>query len=176
MKVVNVSNKRCVGSGVFGQYYKLSKYKGIKILTMYASRKLNSAIIDLTHASDEAMAIKKAQKSKMTPKLYTVCVAQKGKYFYPAIMMEHLHGYVEFYKVLRRYSDQELRFNKNLKLGKVINAEHLYSLLRKRLSDRVGGFHYDMHWNNVLVKHKNNMINSIRIVDLASLKFEQESV
>ena len=95
-----------VSEGAHGVYIQLSKKRGIKILVnevwnKYEQHKTLKELKSSTlwkSAKEEVDSLKKAHKSKLTPKVFllTYIYNELGN-FYPAIVMEHIKG-IPLYK------------------------------------------------------------------------------
>lgn len=93
VKTLKLKNKNPSGGGSYGEYFKLSSQRGIKIL----AGRFNSyvgAIGSPTYAeaSAEAFLLKVAEKTKLVPKCYGVQIVQIGKRYAIGIVMQHLGG------------------------------------------------------------------------------------
>lgn len=167
---INKYKYKRIGEGAHGIYYRLNKSRGIKIIKAWESKTAKEAADYIRNTWDEAMALKRAYKTGITPKLHKVCVAQFGKKFYPAILMQHFENYVTFDKAVGRYGYySQLKFAKKLKLSDINHINEFYNMINDILEDK-NLYHNDLHGNNVLVKvQKNGEISSFKLIDLAAL-------
>lgn len=100
MKTLKLNRrKNSDGSGAYGEYYKLSRSKGVKIIGHVDSGNGCYSINELKQdwsykdAIKELKLLKRAYRSGVTPKPYHVAAVKIGSIYHAGIVMEHIDGY-----------------------------------------------------------------------------------
>jgi hypothetical protein len=173
-----------IAGGACGDYFRLNARVGVKVLKLYVdyyrydtytySKKWAYENLFLT--SEEARNLKKAEKTKLTPKFLGYAIVKKDGKYRPAILMSHLESYMTLENFLQfneyvAHKWNEIPFKRHVKFSKKLNMDHVKSsgdfydhvseLLKKRAKIR----HKDLHYQNVMLKLSGNEVTSIRIVD-----------
>ena len=170
--IVDLKKHRLIGEAAYGKYFRLNSKKGVKIFKSWGYSKPESAIKRMGVATQEALNLKKAEKSKLTPKLYKVCIAQVGKQYYPAIVMQHFENHETASKVYFEDFNGDsdlLKFSKSLRIKKLTGIQDLYNIVAKRFENRTKAYHADMHGANVLLKVNKGIVTSVKLVDICSV-------
>jgi RIO-like serine/threonine protein kinase len=136
MKLDSKKHKRS-GSGSYGEYFKLGKGKGVKLLRgrwETKAKALNSRAWRL--ANKEADLLDIAKDSKVVPKCYGAKIVKSDKQFRVGIVMQHLG-------------------NTTLNETGLMDEEHsdVRDILMEALED-VGIIHTDLHGDNIMYYRK----------------------
>ena len=164
MQIIRIpSNKKPLGKGLYGKYFQVSARKGIKILGRgYKSiDMLFTKYHKVEEAELEALILKKAEKSKISPRgAKPVIVRYKGL-FHSAIQMQHING-----KTLCQI-DPHLGLNdyfvtRSGKITRSRQSESLGRFVKRRLMNR-GLVNRDLHLNNVII----NRQGKVKVIDFS---------
>lgn len=157
-------NKKPLGKGLYGRYFRFSKNSGIKVIGRGYSRleKLAEQMTLIEDAKFETMLLKKVSSLKISPRWANfIIVSYKGRY-YAGIKMQHIHGDTLYN--LNPYLEPYQYFVD--RLGRIVE-KHLSSFtLRQYVSKRFslkGVKNTDLHLNNILMTPK----GFIKIVDFS---------
>lgn len=136
-KSINFTGRKNFSGGTFGGYYKYSKNIGIKVL--YSNG--HKTIISLKNsrvwrrATKENTLLKKCKKRYgFIPNGFGVFPIKIGKYYYPGICMEHIHGKT-LYDIAPKADHSQL----------IISID---KALRKQ-----GIYHDDLHKGNIILSN-----------------------
>lgn len=170
---------KLVGSGAFGAYYKLTSKRGVKIFLYSRSRSVDKVITKYNEATLEALALKQASDSGLTPKLHQVVIAKLGCYYYWGILMEHFNNYIEMYQIIDNHMDFNYnkikvvgyKFDPKLKMNNMKSVADIFKFLSDKLYAKSKCIHHDLHPSNILVKIQDKLITDVKIVDLATLEW-----
>ncbi len=162
---LNSTKNQYIGGGIDGDYYKISKKRGVKVFKYLGRATIKACRREIKKVHAEANNILKLQKFKMTPKFYDICIVKKvGGSYHPAILMEHLNEY----KPLGDYWDSygDLSFDKKFFKTPPKNARGLDVWIGKAFTEKTKYQHPDIHNHNILIKVKNKVIKDVKLVDL----------
>jgi len=163
MKTIRISkNKKPLSSGLFGKYFRISKNRGVKVFGK-GHRKIETIFSrpkTYLSAQKECELLKKAEKSKISPKFAQLVIVIYRKKFYPAIKMQHFGGDILYnhdrylkpsYAYVNRFG--EIKKNKTIKMKSFI----LNKLKKAKI------VHIDLHSANVMV----NSQGKVRVIDFS---------
>ena len=165
MKIVKInSKKRPLSKGIYGKYFHISQRTGVKVLGR-GYKKMESIFKrykTLADAEVESLILKKAEKSKISPRGAKAVIVQYNGLFYPAIKMQHIHG-----KTLYQI-DPYLDLNNHYvtKKGKHLPNQKSSYKLGKYLRDclkKVGIINRDLHLNNVIINNQ----GIVKVIDFS---------
>lgn len=162
-----------VKEGAHGVYIRLSKKRGVKILVNETIKEYTQlkTLKELKHSSiwkqakKEFSFLKKAYKTKMTPKPFCLTyVYNELGFFYPAIVMEHIQGEPLYKAFVEKFLTEQVS-QKGKFLSKYSKKEdegiHWQDYVFEKFS-LMGLVHEDLSESNCLVTDK----NLIKIIDL----------
>jgi predicted Ser/Thr protein kinase len=160
--------------GLFGTYTLVDKDTGVKIFyhlgltikELWSNKTLDSVRVPENWNSvlDEAIILKQAQTSNISPKYYGFNIVKVRNKYYPAILMEHIEG-----KNLVEWQFKQFL----VKSGKIVPVKnqkniHIYEgeiqiHIRETLA-KVQVSHNDLHYNNVFISKD----KTIQVIDFTS--------
>lgn len=163
MKIINISSKKQpISKGIYGKYFQISKRNGVKILGR-GYKKIDSIFKKyktLADAELESMILKKAERSKISPKRAQAVIVKYKNLYYPAIKMQHIYGKTlyqidPYLDLNNHYVTKQGRFSANgqFKLGKFV----------RDCLKRVGIINKDLHLNNVIINNQ----GKVKVIDFS---------
>ncbi len=138
-RTLTVKDRQRKNGGAFGTYYKLSPRRGVKVLdAAYDTIKEAKQSVTYRAAKEEAWLLKKAYKSKITPKCYGIKIVEVDGYYSVGIVMTHM-------------GDLTLSEFMRTRKAKKFYHRNIEGELLKKL-DKVGITHCDLHNHNIMVR------------------------
>lgn len=165
MQIIRLSSKKQpISKGLYGKYFQISKRIGVKVLGR-GYKKMDSIFRQyktLEDAEIESLILKKAEKSKISPRGAKSVIVLHNGLFYPAIKMQHING-----KTLYQI-DPFLNLNNHYvtKKGKILKNKKSSYKLGKYLRDclkKVGIINRDIHLNNVIINNQ----GLVKVIDFS---------
>ena len=167
IKVISLSkNHKYIASGKFGSYFRLSKNRGLKMLSKgFMTKEEARKSYFYQQAKKEVVLLQQAEPSGISPRYSELLIAKFQGLYFPAIKMEHVKGRtLESYN--HKVSIEEMKVN--VKTGKLI--KRIVSQKRKSAYSFVNSLllkqkikHLDIHECNVLVEFN----GKIRVIDFS---------
>jgi predicted Ser/Thr protein kinase len=141
-----------IGSGGFGCYYRISKNRGVKFVgpssigrDLYNFGESSEGVLFRSHywkkAKKEFDYLKKAQKSKVVPKVYGMAIVTYKNELYAGIVMQHIDS-----KTFVSSSREQL----NKIADRIGDLNDVEQYLQRKLK-AVGIYHDDLHGHNILI-------------------------
>lgn len=161
-QALDLTGRKPRAKGSFSAYYRLPRGKGVKVICDITKgapsieRLMTST--DWRMALREAKDIKKAQKSKHSPRCYGVKPVKRGRKWFPGIFVEHING-IRLGSLKRSHLNKQQQ-KKWFPKSKI--AEHLFSVL-----EDFGVFCQDFHDQNIIVVVRKKKVKSIKWVDFS---------
>lgn len=170
-------DKKRVGAGSFGTYFKLSSIRGLKVLNQEGdgiygepSQWHLMRSLEWKHAKEEYAALKVAAKCGHTPKPYGVAIIKcryDGRY-HAGIVMQHIDG-----KLLSDLSAKD-KAHLMTQICEGVSDRDVYDVVGSFLYEKlesVGVVHDDLHCANIIVKKNKGQYKPYAIDFTAELTY-----
>lgn len=158
LEMINIGRKKIIGLGISATYYMLDDNTGIKVFSRREKHTTPQAVrgsrsLELVFSEFGIMVTARERLGPIAPAPIKVAIAKVGKFYYPAIVMEHKVGSLlskfcsDFVKTVK---ESEPIYSKSAKY----KFEDMIISKAEAVAKKAGVILEDLHSGNIIIKQK----------------------